>query len=135
MIRRLVPGALTFLLLGLVIGGAFAGLLRAAGTVEYGAFLQSPYTRRVVTFTVWQALLSTLLSVGPAILVARALARRASFPGRALLLRLFGLPLVLPTLVGILGVVAIYGQSGLFNRFLAALGLERGSSSTAFPAY
>ena len=124
MIRRLVPGALTFLLLGLVIGGAFAGLLRAAGTVEYGAFLQSPYTRRVVTFTVWQALLSTLLSVGPAILVARALARRASFPGRALLLRLFGLPLVLPTLVGILGVVAIYGQSGLFNRCLAALGME-----------
>ncbi len=124
MIRRLVPGALTFLLLGLVIGGAFAGLLRAAGTVEYGAFLQSPYTRRVVTFTVWQALLSTLLSVGPAVLVARALARRSAFPGRALLLRLFGLPLVLPTLVGILGVVAIYGQSGLFNRFLAATGME-----------
>ena len=124
MIRRLVPGTLTFLLLGLVIGGAFAGLLRAAGTVDYGGFLQSPYTRRVVTFTIWQALLSTLLSVGPAVLVARALARRAAFPGRALLLRLFGLPLVLPTLVGILGVVAIYGQAGLFNRFLAAVGLE-----------
>ncbi|HZF33119.1 MAG TPA: thiamine/thiamine pyrophosphate ABC transporter permease [Candidatus Angelobacter sp.] len=124
MIRRLVPGALTFLLLGLVIGGAFAGLLRAAGTADYGAFLDSSYTRRVVTFTVWQALLSTLLSVGPAILVARAMARRPSFPGRALLLRLFGLPLVLPTLVGILGVVAVYGQSGLVNRFIAALGVQ-----------
>jgi len=122
MIRRLVPGALTFLLLGLVIGGAFAGLLRAAGTADYGAFLESRYTQRIVTFTVWQALLSTLLSVGPAILVARALARRV-FPGRALLLRLFGLPLVLPTLVGILGVVAICGQSGLFNRLLAGLGI------------
>jgi thiamine transport system permease protein len=123
MIRRLAPGALTFLLLGLVIGGAFAGLLRAAGTADYGAFLESRYTQRIVTFTVWQALLSMLLSVGPAILVARALARR-EFPGRALLLRLFGLPLVLPTLVGILGVVAIYGQSGLFNRLLAGLGLR-----------
>jgi thiamine transport system permease protein len=122
MIRRLMPGALTFLLIGLVIGGAFAGLLRAAGTADYGTFLQSRYTQRIVTFTVWQALLSTLLSVGPAILVARALARR-EFPGRALLLRLFGLPLVLPTLVGILGVVAIYGQSGLFNRLLAGLGI------------
>jgi thiamine transport system permease protein len=124
MIRRLVPGALTLLLLGLVIGGAFGGLLRAAGTVEYGAFLQSPYTRRVVTFTIWQALLSTLLSVGPAILVARALARRWSLPGRTLLLRLFGLPLVLPTLVGILGVVAIYGQAGLVNRLIVATGME-----------
>jgi thiamine transport system permease protein len=124
MIRRLVPGALTFLLLGLVIGGAFAGLLRAAGTLDYGGFLHSRYTQRIVTFTVWQALLSTLISVGPAILVARALARRASFPGRALLLRLFGLPLVLPTLVGILGVVAIYGHSGLINRIIAATGAE-----------
>src|SRR5262249_20617847 len=118
MIRRLAPGALTFLLLGIVIGGAFAGLLRAAGTADYGAFRHSRYTQRVVGFTIWQALLSMLLSVGPAILVARALARRPSFPGRALLLRLFGLPLVLPTLVGILGIVAIYGQSGLFNRLL-----------------
>jgi thiamine transport system permease protein len=124
MIRRLVPGALTFLLLGLVIGGALAGLLRAAGTFDYGTFLQSRYIQRVVSFTVWQALLSTLISVGPAILVARALARRASFPGRALLLRLFGLPLVLPTLVGILGVVAIYGHSGLINRLIAATGAE-----------
>ena len=122
MISRLLPGALTFLLLGLVVGGAFAGLLGAADMADAGDFLLSPYTRRVVTFTVGQALLSTLLSVAPAILVARALARRQSFPGRASLLRLFGLPLVLPVLVGILGVVAVYGQSGLFNRVLAAMG-------------
>ncbi|MGH6927930.1 MAG: hypothetical protein ACREEV_06405, partial [Dongiaceae bacterium] len=122
MIRWVVPGALTFLLLGLVIGGAVVGLLSAAGSLDIGSFLQSSYTRRVVVFTVWQALLSTVLSVGPAILVARALARRPAFPGRALLLRLFSVPLVLPTLVGILGVVAIYGQSGLFNRLSVGLG-------------
>jgi thiamine transport system permease protein len=124
MIRRLVPAALTFLLLGLVIGGAFAGLLSAAGSLDVGSFLQTPYTRRVVVFTIWQALLSTLLSVGPAILVARALARRPAFPGRALLLRLFSVPLVLPTLIGILGVVAVYGQSGWFNRLMVGLGAE-----------
>jgi thiamine transport system permease protein len=123
-IRRLVPGALTFLLLGLVIGGAFAGLLVAAGQTDSAAFLASPYTRRVVGFTVGQALLSTLLSVAPAILIARALARRQAFPGRTLLLRVFGLPLVLPVLVGILGVVAVFGQAGWFNRLLAGLGGE-----------
>jgi thiamine transport system permease protein len=124
LIRRLVPGALSLLLLGLVIGGAFVGLLRAAGPADPGAFLFSPYTQRVVVFTVGQALLSTLLSVAPAIAVARALARRQAFPGRTLLLRLFGLPLVLPVLVGILGVVAVYGQSGWLNRLLTDLGTE-----------
>ncbi len=124
MIRRLLPGALSLLLLGLVIGGAFAGLLRAAGPTDSGAFLVSPYTRRVVAFTIGQALLSTLLSVVPAIAVARALARRQAFPGRTLLLRLFGLPLVLPVLVGILGVVAVYGQSGWLNRLLTGFGAE-----------
>jgi thiamine transport system permease protein len=121
-IRRLAPGALTFLVLGLVIGGAFFGLLRVAGTTDLRLFLDSPYVRRVVAFTIGQALLSTLLSVVPAIAVARALARRQAFPGRTLLLRLFGLPLVLPVLVGILGVVAVYGQSGWFNRLLAGVG-------------
>ena len=124
MTRRLIPGGLTFLLLGLVIGGAFVGLLSAAASFDVAPFLLSPYTRRVVVFTIGQALLSTLLSVGPAILVARALARRPAFPGRGLLLRLFSVPLVLPTLVGILGVVAIYGQSGFFNRLIVGLGAQ-----------
>jgi len=124
MIRRLVPGALTFLLLGLVVGGAFAGLIAAAGSFGFDDFLRGSYTRRVVVFTIWQALLSMVLSVGPAVLVARALARRPSFPGRTVLLRVFSVPLVLPTLIGILGVVAVYGQSGLFNRLMAGLGVE-----------
>ena len=122
MTGRLVPGALTFAVLGLVIGGAAVGLVRAADGFEVGAFLRSSYTQRVVAFTVGQALLSTLLSVVPAIPVARALARRQSFPGRRLLLRLLGLPLVLPVIVGIFGIVVVYGQSGWINRGMAVMG-------------
>lgn len=124
MIRRLAPGVLTLLLLAAVVGGALIGLLRAAGAVDVLGILDNAYIRRVLLFTIEQAALSALLSVGPALLVARALARRASFPGRALLLRLFGLPLVLPTLIGILGVVSVYGQSGIANRAIVALGGE-----------
>lgn len=122
MIRRLIPGAVTLFLIAGVVGGALLGLLRAAGTLDLSGFLGSAYTRRVIFFTVAQATLSTVLSVGPAIFIARALARRAEFPGRALLLRLFGLPLVLPTLIGILGVVAIYGQAGIVSRVIAWFG-------------
>ena len=66
----------------------------------------------MVVFTIAQAIASTLLSVGLGLPVARALARRSRFPGRSLLLRLFGLPLVMPTIVAIFGIVAVYGESG-----------------------
>ena len=55
-----------------------------------------------------------------------ALARRQRFAGRALLMRLFGLPLVMPTLVAVFGIVAIYGQTGAINRAAAAIGLPAG---------
>ncbi|MGH6930795.1 MAG: thiamine/thiamine pyrophosphate ABC transporter permease [Dongiaceae bacterium] len=126
MTGRLLPGAAALAILTLVIGGAFFGLIRVAGDFAWLEFFQQPYVRAVVRFSLLQALLSTLLSVAPAIWVARALARRRAFPGRELLLRLFGLPLVMPSLVAILGIVAIYGHSGLINRLAMAVGFSPG---------
>lgn len=126
MTRHLLPGAVTLAVLTLVVGGAFFGMIRAAGDFDWPDFFRRPYVQAVVLFSLQQALLSTLLSVAPAILVARALARRQAFPGREWLLRLFGLPLVMPSLVAILGIVAIYGQSGLINRLAAWAGLPPG---------
>jgi thiamine transport system permease protein len=82
------------------------------------ARLFDAYFFRVVIFTLVQASLSTLLSIFFAIPVARALARR-QFPGRALVLRLFALPLALPAIVAILGIVEIYGRSGWLSRLTA----------------
>lgn len=75
-------------------------------------FWRSTYIRRVLWFSLWQAFLSTLCSVLPAILVARAFALQPAFPARALLLRLFALPLVVPAVVAVMGVVSVYGSSG-----------------------
>ena len=75
-------------------------------------FWQSAYIRRVIFFSFWQALLSSLLSVIPAVLVARAFAQYGDFPFRSLLLRLFGLPLVVPSVVAVLGIVSVYGSDG-----------------------
>ena len=122
----LLPGALALGLLALLVGGALAALAAAAPTFAPGALWADAYLRHVVVFTIWQALLSTLLSVGAAVPVARALARRRAFPGRTALLRLFGLPLVIPTIVAVFGIVAVYGQAGAINRLAAALGLPVG---------
>jgi thiamine transport system permease protein len=123
LIRLAWPGALALGLLGLIVGGALAALLAAAPPLDLRALLQDAYLRQVVLFTIGQALASTLLSVGLGLPVARALARRSRFPGRALLLKLFGLPLVMPTIVAILGIVAIYGNSGWLNQVGRAAGL------------
>ncbi|MFQ5785949.1 MAG: thiamine/thiamine pyrophosphate ABC transporter permease [Alphaproteobacteria bacterium] len=122
----LLPGALTLGALALVVGGALAALLAAAPPGVATGIRDDAYLGRVVAFTFWQAGLSALLAVGLAVPVARALARRSAFPGREALLRLFGLPLVIPVIVAVLGVVAVYGQNGLVNRALAAAGVATG---------
>lgn len=120
--RRVLAGTAALTLVGVLIGGAFAGLIvesAADWSGALGAF--DPYLLRVARFTLWQAVLSTVLAVAPAVLLARALARHPVFPGRALLLRLFALPLALPAIVAALGILALLGRGGLFADPLTGL--------------
>ena len=73
-------------------------------------------------FTVTQAVLSAAFSVALAVPVARALARRR-FPGRQTLILILGAPFVLPVIVAVLGLLAVFGNAGLVNAGLARLGL------------
>lgn len=75
-----------------------------------------------VRFTIWQAILSATISVVLAIPTARALARR-QFRGRGALITLLGAPFILPVIVAVLGLLAVFGRNGLLNAGLAALGL------------
>ena len=119
----LAPGAAALTALTLLIGGAVIGLLVTPGNGSGGPWIDD-YVLGVLRFTALQAFLSMALSLALAVPAARAMARRQSFPGRSTLLRLLGLPMVVPTVVGVLGIVAIYGRSGLANDLLAAAGLE-----------
>jgi thiamine transport system permease protein len=76
------------------------------------AFWNDPYLRRVIYFSLLQASLSTLLSVSLGLIVARAFARFGDFPFRRLILSLFGLPLVVPAIVAVLGIISVYGSQG-----------------------
>ena len=119
--RRVVAGIAGLAAVGVLIGGAFAGLIAEGARDSAGALSAfDAYLFRVVRFTLWQAMLSTLLSVVPAILVAHALARHPQFPGRGLILRLFALPLALPAIVAAMGVLALLGRAGLFADMLTA---------------
>lgn len=121
--RRIFAGIASLAAVAVLIGGAFWGLIsEGAADISTALVAFDSYLFRVVRFTLWQALLSTLLSVVPALLVARALVRHPDFPGRALLLRLFALPLALPAIVAALGMLALYGRAGLFSDALTVIG-------------
>jgi len=113
---RAIPALLVLALLALVVVAPLAGLAGLGLSTPHAAselaFWQDAYLRRVFAFSLWQALLSTLCSVLPAILVARALALQGAFPLRGLLLRLFALPLVVPSVVAVMAVVSVFGSGG-----------------------
>lgn len=120
---RVVAGVIALAAIALLIGGAFAGLGSVALVDRSGAAAAlDPYLLRVARFTLWQAALSTLLSVGPAILVARALVRHPAFPGRGFILQIFAVPLAIPAIVAALGVLALYGRAGYFSDLLSRVG-------------
>jgi thiamine transport system permease protein len=92
------------------------GLAQGKATVD-------AYLLQVLQFTLLQAGLSTLLSVGLGLALARAMARQ-DFPGRALVLRLLNLPLALPAIVVIIGLVEVYGQNGWLGGTVSLYGLQ-----------
>jgi thiamine transport system permease protein len=81
------------------------------------------YLLRVLSFTLLQAGLSTLLSLAFGLPLARALARQA-FPGRTPVVRLLNLPLALPAIVVIIGIVEVYGTKGWLGGLFDIYGLQ-----------
>ena len=124
----LAPALAVVLLL--FAGGLFLALLQSIGylpflgrttfNVEaYREILASPLFYRSLLFTLWIALVSTALSTGLAIVFALAL--RRYFPGRRFFTFLLQFNLPIPHLVGAVGILFLFSQSGLLAR-LAYLG-------------
>jgi thiamine transport system permease protein len=118
-------GALALGLILGVVGAAFAGLFLAAGTEL--PRLPWPYIGGVVRFTLFQAALSTVISLLLGAALALALVRRPRFPGRTLLIAALNLASVLPAIVAVFGIVAVLGRSGWLGQAAAGLGLDLGT--------
>ncbi|MEM9797570.1 MAG: thiamine/thiamine pyrophosphate ABC transporter permease ThiP [Pseudomonadota bacterium] len=101
-----------------IVGPLLAVASRAEG---WGGLRASDWA--ALRFTLWQAALSAALSILLAIPVARALARRV-FPGRSALVLLLGAPFILPVIVAVLGLVAMFGQTGIVNTALGWIGID-----------
>lgn len=108
-----------------VIAALVAGLtlgLAAVVAAGAGSLWPLPADWAALRFTVWQAALSAAFSCLLAVPVARALARRR-FAGRGALIALMGAPFLLPVIVAVLGLLAVFGRSGVVSDALALAGL------------
>lgn len=124
--RRLIgflSGAFSLTAIGAFVGVAILSLLRYRASSGAPALFSDPLLLAVLRFTLWQAALSTLLSVTLAVPVARSLARQTRFPGRLWIIRLMAVPMGLPVLIGALGLIGIWGRQGLINDGLRLLGV------------
>jgi len=107
--------------LGLAIAAMILGSAAIVAT-RAETWVLNPSDWSALRFTLLQAGLSAGLSTLLAIPVARALHRRR-FWGRDGLIRLMAAPFVLPVVVAVLGLLAVFGRAGPVNGTLAALGL------------
>ena len=101
-----------------------ASMLVRAGSIEWAGVLSDTYTQRIVRFSLYQATLSTILSLAIALPVALAMAHSAYFRGRSFIVTLFSLSLVIPTIVAIYGIVAVYGRTGWLSSLLDTVGIK-----------
>lgn len=111
--------AAVFLFMALAV---FALLSFDAGASASG--ISDPYTLRILRFTVYQATLSTLLSIILGLPVALALSRQREFPGRVWIIRLMAVPMGLPVIVGAFGIITIWGRQGVLNTLLVFAGAK-----------
>jgi len=125
------PGSLVaFGILALVAGGFLA--LATIGGEKPTLFSIGPYLWRILAFSVVQAALSSLLSLGLGMALALALARHR-FPGRDLVLTVLGTTMVIPTIVAVFAVFAVYGRSGWIAALLSFIGWKGSFSIFGYP--
>ena len=119
MAQRAVPIIAALTVAGLIIGPVTAVLWRGGGFSALSAT-----DLAALKFTIWQAFWSAFISVVLAVPVARALSRR-SFRGRSALISVMGAPFILPVIVAILGLLAVFGGTGALNMVLGPLGVPK----------
>ncbi len=93
------------------------------GIVDLSGFarlITSNYYVETLIFTVYQSVLSTLLTISLALPCAYVMTRY-TFRGKSLLLSLSTLPFVLPTVVVAVAFISLIGQRGLVNDVLKTL--------------
>ncbi len=101
-----------------ILGRSLGG--DAPGLDPFGSLLGDTYYLGRIWFTIWQATVSTLLTLALGLPAAYLFARH-EFPGKTVLKAVTTVPFIMPTIVVAMGFVALLGSKGLVNTVLMEL--------------
>lgn len=119
------PGVFTLASVALLVAAALAGLIDAGG--DGGSSGRASYIFGLVRGSVLQAGLSTLVSLVLGAAIALALVRRQRFRGRSLLIAALNVATVLPPIVTVFAIIAVFGRSGWLSDVAGWLDIDYGS--------
>ena len=108
---RLFAGFLALSIVGLLAASAIGATLVSGLNAGYGGGFAGLVPSTL--FTLEQAALSTIVSMSFAVPLALAFESLPRFFGRRALLALFAVPLALPAIAVVLGLITLYGRNGL----------------------
>ena len=119
--QSVIPGGVISIFLLLLAFGVFYILFLNSSYDAFSSSLITDRTIGLIKFTIFQAFLSTVLSVLIGTILAWSLAHQNTFRGRDFLVALLSSSLVLPTLIVVFGIISILGNNGWINRVLLYL--------------
>jgi len=117
----IIPGGVISFFLLLLAFGVFYILFLSTNYEDFSSSFISKRTFGLIKFTIFQAFLSTVLSIIIGTVLAWSLAHQRTFRGRNFLIALLSSSLVLPTLIVVFGIISVLGQNGWVNRGLLYL--------------
>ncbi len=115
---------LTFLFvvpLAIILSKAFIGDDGGFSFSRITRVFTDAYTLRILRFTIYQAFISTVVSVAIGLPGAYILATYR-FKGKKIIKAICTIPFVLPSILVVLGFVIFYGNNGLINTLLMKIG-------------
>ncbi len=120
--RLIIIGPLVYLAVFFLypLGAILARSLDADPFIGFGPFsrlLGDSYYLGRIWFTIWQATVSTMLTVAVGLPVAYLFAKH-EFPGKTVLKAVSTVPFIMPTIVVAMGFLALLGPQGLANSAL-----------------
>ncbi|WP_046864418.1 ABC transporter permease subunit [Microvirga massiliensis] len=125
------PGTIVALAILALIASGFGALFYAAGQPSELVSI-GPYLTRVLGFALAQAAVSTVASLVLGALLALTLTRR-SFPGHRWVVAALGAAAVMPAIVVVFSVIAVYGREGWLVQAARLFGIDAGFRIFGWP--
>ena len=123
--RWLLPGLIASVLVLSLITISISGILEYANLQLMWEILRDDYIQRIISFTIYQSLLSALLSILIALPLALSVRKYTQYRVIKLILSLAWLSFVLPVIIGVFAIIKLHGVSGWFSDISVLFGYKK----------